>query len=104
MVRTSPIATSIGETLVMTGALTFFFACAGAAVAPANAEAIRSAASAAIMATRRGRGDVRATSSIAVRIGRSGARLERSGHDGQLLGGGAEDLAAVLGDRHEVLD
>ena len=77
IVSVSPTATSIGETLVTTGALTFlrFLAWASDASAPDPAEATM-ATNAAAKAARRDSGRMRARSSIALCIGASTLCLE----------------------------
>ena len=77
MVSVSPTATSIGDTLVTTGALTFLRLAAWAlGAAPAVAGAA-SATSAVSMAARRSGEGMRARSSIALVIGGRAGRLER---------------------------
>ena len=75
IVSASPTATSLGATLVITGAFFFLAAWAEGATAPATAEATR-ATDAAAKAARREKGRMRARSSIALVIGRRARRLE----------------------------
>jgi hypothetical protein len=76
IVSFSPTATSSGATRVTTGALRFFFLASAAGANAAASAVTRRATQAAIMATRRGRGRMRARSSIALVIGGRARPLE----------------------------
>src|SRR4051812_20710272 len=106
MVSFSPTATSSGATLVTTGAL---LASAAEGAIVATSAVTSRAAQAAIMAVRRGKGWVRARSSIAACIGERARRLEPDTAamgclPHRLLADRAGDIPARIGEEDELAD